>query len=100
MAAPVRCAYSLRASVGSTDVTNLYCPTPVGPAHRGRSHPVIPGPRERHRQGTGGELSWARAVCVLTRALPWWLRLLFEPSPHHTLSRGAFSASSLVRPTR
>ena len=35
--------------------------------YRGRCDSLILAPRERHRQGTGVELSWALAVCVLTR---------------------------------
>jgi len=39
----------------------------VEPTHCGRLALLILAPRERHRQGTGVELSSALAVCVLTR---------------------------------
>jgi len=43
----------------------------------GREDPLILAPRERHRQGTGTELSWVLAVCCLGSAHHWWLRLLW-----------------------
>src|SRR5262249_18998364 len=73
------------------------CPRAVG--YAGRWDPLTLAPRERHRQGTGVALRRALAVCVLTRRLNGGADSL-ESSPHGTLSRGGFSAPSLVTPIR
>src|SRR5262249_22611675 len=70
LARPAPCALVRGASgpAAGEDVAQLTavrCPWLV--RYVGRSHPLILAPRERHRQGTGVELSCALAVCVLTR---------------------------------